>query len=177
MHVPAFLAMAAMAGALAAQDAATDQAQAKPVAEPEHKSFLVENGTRIPLSMVNSVSTKTTGEGDRVYLETTFPIAVNGKIVIPAGRYVLGTVTSSKRTGKIKGRGEFRLRFDSLMLPNGVTRDFRAQVAGLDGRAEDLRERRAEMRDTGVETQFFHHETAFLLSPRYADHAGAPQPG
>ena len=44
--------------------------------------------------MVNSVSTKTTGEGDRVYLETTFPIAVNGKIVIPAGSYVLGTVTS-----------------------------------------------------------------------------------
>jgi hypothetical protein len=105
---------------------------------------------RIPLSMVNSVSTKTTGEGDRVYLETSFPIAVNGKIVIPAGSYVLGTVTSSKRPGKVKGRGEFRLRFDSLMLPNGVTRDFRAQVSGLDGRAtEDLDKKEGTIRSEG----------------------------
>jgi len=125
MQVRAFWAIAAVAGTLAAQEPPQDQG----------KTFLVEMGTRIPLSMVNSVSTKTTGEGDRVYLETTFPIAVNGKIVIPAGSYVLGTVTSSMRPGKLKGRGEFRLRFDSLMLPNGVTRDFRAQVAGLDGRA------------------------------------------
>jgi len=101
------------------------------------KTYLVETGTRIPLSMVNSVSTKNTAAGDRVYLETTFPIAVNGKIVIPAGSYVIGTITDSKRPGKVKGRGEMRLRFDSLMLPNGVTRDFRAQLAGLDGRASE----------------------------------------
>jgi type IV secretion system protein VirB10 len=101
------------------------------------KTYLVETGTRIPLSMVNSVSTKNTSAGDRVYLETTFPIAVNGKIVIPAGSYVIGTITDAKRPGKVKGRGEMRVRFDSLMLPNGVTRDFRAQLAGLDGRASE----------------------------------------
>jgi hypothetical protein len=150
MHLRAFLAMAALAGVLAAQEVTPEPAEAKPAAEPDHKTFVVETGTRIPLSMVNSVSTKTTGEGDRVYLETTFPIAVNGKIVIPAGSYVLGTVTSSKRPGKVKGRGEFRLRFDSLMLPNGVTRDFRAQVAGLDGRAaEDLDKKEGIIRSEG----------------------------
>jgi type IV secretion system protein VirB10 len=138
-----YLAMAAMAGAIAAQDA-------KSAIEPDHKTFLVETGTRIPLSMVNSVSTRTSSEGDRVYLETSFPIAVNGKIVIPAGSYVLGTVMASKRPGKVKGRGEFRLRFDSLMLPNGVTRDFRAQVAGLDGRAtEDLDKKEGVIRSEG----------------------------
>src|ERR1700681_3245132 len=100
MRVSAFLAMAAMAGALAAQEPVPlvqTSSEAKFAPQPDHKSFVIESGTRIPLSMVNSVSTKTTGEGDRVYLETTFPIAVNGKIVIPAGSYVLGTVTSSKR--------------------------------------------------------------------------------
>jgi hypothetical protein len=144
MLVRAFLAMVALAAALSAQDSV----QTGP--ERDHKSFVIETGTRIPLSMVNSVSTKTTGEGDRVYLETSFPIAVNGKIVIPAGSYVLGTVTSSKRPGKVKGRGEFRLRFDSLMLPNGVTRDFRAQVSGLDGRAtEDLDKKEGTIRSEG----------------------------
>jgi type IV secretion system protein VirB10 len=94
-------------------------------------------GTQVLMTMVNSVSTKNTEAGDRVYLETSFPIASNGRIVIPAGSYVMGTITSSKRPGKVKGKGEFFLRFDSLMLPNGVMRDFRATVSGLDGRAAE----------------------------------------
>src|SRR5689334_25212458 len=101
MRVSALLAMAAMAGAQVAPDA-------KPAAEPDLKSFVVETGTRIPLSMVNSVSTKTTGEGDRVYLETTFPIAVNGKIVIPAGSYVLGTVTARSEEHRVGKEGRTR---------------------------------------------------------------------
>ena len=106
------------------------------------KSYIVDVGTRVPMQMINSVSTKNTAPGDRVYLETTFPIVIEGKIVIPAGSYVMGTVTDAHRPGKVKGRGEFRLRFDSLTLPNGVTRDFRATVAGLDGRATETLDRK-----------------------------------
>jgi len=106
-------------------------------APPSSKTFLVDLGTRIPLSLINSVSTKNAVPGDRVYLETVFPILVNSRIVIPPGSYVAGTITEVKRPGKMKGRGEFHLRFDSLTLPNGVTRDFRAHVSGLDGRASE----------------------------------------
>jgi hypothetical protein len=106
-------------------------------ATTESKAFQVEPGTRIPLSLINSVSTKNAAAGDRVYLETVFPILANGRIVIPPGSYVAGTITTVKRPGKVKGRGEFYLRFDSLTLPNGVTRDFRARVSQLDGRASE----------------------------------------
>src|SRR5437762_440435 len=99
--------------------------------------YVVEPGSKVPLSLINSVSTKHSVEGDRVYLETVFPILVNGKIVIPPGSYVAGTVTQVKRPGRVKGRGELYLRFDSLTLPNGVTRDFRARVSSLDGRAAE----------------------------------------
>ncbi|MCW5965701.1 MAG: hypothetical protein KIT83_16810 [Bryobacterales bacterium] len=95
--------------------------------------FTVATGTRIPLGLINSISTRSAAPGDRVYLETVFPIVVDGKVVIPPGSYVLGTVTSSTRPGRVKGKGELYLRFDSLTLPNGVTRDFRARVGGLDG--------------------------------------------
>jgi hypothetical protein len=54
------------------------------------KSYLVEPGTHIPLSLINSVSTKNSVPGDRVYLETVFPILVDGRIVIPPGSYVMG---------------------------------------------------------------------------------------
>ena len=92
-------------------------------------------GTRIPLNLINSVSTKHSAEGDRIYLETAFPIIADGRIVIPPGSYVAGTITQVKRPGRVKGRGELYLRFDSLTLPNGVTRDFRARVGNLDGEA------------------------------------------
>src|SRR5688500_8884900 len=78
------------------------------------KEFTVLPGTKIPLSMINSVSTKTAAEGDRIYLETVFPILVDGRVVIPPGSYVAGTVTQVKRPGRLKGRGELYVRFDSL---------------------------------------------------------------
>src|SRR6476646_10065594 len=113
-----------VAGLLSAQEAA-----------PQPVDFTVQTGTKVPLSLINSISTKHSAEGDRVYLETAFPVLVNGRIVIPVGSYVAGTVTQIKRPGRSKGRGELYIRFDSLTLPNVVTRDFRARVGGLDGAA------------------------------------------
>src|SRR5690348_8786023 len=105
--------------------------------DPPADHFVVPPGTKVPLSMINSVSTKTASEGERIYLETVFPILANGKIVIPPGSYVAGTVTDVKRPGRLKGHGELYIRFDSLTLPNGVTRDFRARIGSLDGRAAE----------------------------------------
>lgn len=95
--------------------------------------FTLVEGTKVPLSLINSVSTKHSAEGDRVYLETVFPLLVNGRIVVPVGSYVAGTVTQIKRPGRVKGRGELYVRFDSLTLPNGVTRDFHGRIGQTDG--------------------------------------------
>ncbi len=143
----AFLGLQLLAFVAGAQTAPTPQEEASPVP----KIFDVDTGTRIPLSMVNSVSTKHSVPGDRVYLETVFPIVINGKIVIPTGSYVMGTITNVQRPGKVKGRGEFYLRFDSLTLPNGVTRDFRGRVDGLDGRAsEELDKSEGKIKSEGT---------------------------
>ena len=109
---------------------------------PSRPSVLIERGTHIPLSLIISVSTKQSAPGDRVYLESVFPIMVNGRIVIPPGSYVMGTVTQVKRPGRVRGRGELYVRFDSLTLPNGVTRDFRGRIDTLDGRSTDAWTRR-----------------------------------
>jgi len=115
-----------VAGLLYAQDAA-----------PTPAEFTVEIGAKVPLSLINSVSTKHSVEGDRVYLETVFPVLVNGRIVVPVGSYVAGTVTQIKKPGRVKGRGELYVRFDSLTLPNGVTRDFHGRIGSMDGNAKD----------------------------------------
>jgi type IV secretion system protein VirB10 len=92
----------------------------------------VEAGTHILLSMINSVSTKQAVVGDRIYLETAFPVLVSGRIVVPKGSWVTGTVTEVQRPKRMKGRGELGVRFDSLTLPNGTTRSFRSDLGSLD---------------------------------------------
>ena len=119
--------------------------------------YLIETGTKIPLTLINSISTKHSVEGDRVYLETAFPIMVKGRIVIPPGSYVAGTVTEIKRPGRVKGRGELFLRFDSLTLPNGVTRDFRARIGTMDGSSpEDFDRKEGKITSEGNKTGDVH---------------------
>jgi type IV secretion system protein VirB10 len=91
--------------------------------------------------MINSVSTKQAVVGDRIYLETAFPVIANSKIIVPQGSWVTGTITEVKRPGRAKGRGELQVRFDSLTLPNGVTRSFKADLGSLDSRNNESLER------------------------------------
>lgn len=123
------MAMLALAGAVLCA------AQAPPATAPNAAQFTVAAGTRVPLSLINSVSSKHSLAGDRVYLETAFPILVDSRIVIPVGSWVAGTVTEVKKAGRVKGRAELYIRFDSLTLPNGVTRDFRSRMDGMDAQA------------------------------------------
>src|ERR1700744_2987472 len=115
--------------------------QAGPAAQtgaPETPAaYTVQAGTHIPLGLINSFSTKHSSPGDRIYLETVFPIVINSHIVIPPGSYVTGTVTEVKRPGRVRGRGELYVRFDSITLPNGVTRDFRSRLGGIDARGDE----------------------------------------
>jgi type IV secretion system protein VirB10 len=66
-----------------------------------------------------------------------FPVVVGGKILIPPGTYVSGSVTKVKQTGRVKGRGELYLRFEQLILPNGTIRDLTGRVGSLDGRSPE----------------------------------------
>src|SRR5713101_4939711 len=132
----AFLALCAQEQAPPPANSSPDKPEAKDGGK-KSDDFIVPAGTKVPLSMINSISTKTASEGERIYLETVFPILANGRVVIPPGSYVAGTVTDVRRPGRVHGRGELYIRFDSLTLPNGVTRDFRARVGSLDGRAPE----------------------------------------
>lgn len=88
--------------------------------------FIVPAGTRLPLILHNSINTRSAQPSDPVYLETVFPVIVNGKIAIPAGSYVQGEITEAKRPGKGKGAAEVRIRLTTLIFANGYTVNFDA---------------------------------------------------
>lgn len=106
-------------------------------APPKEGEVLIPIGTRVPLVLLNSISTKHASPDDLVYLESVYPVVVNGRIVVPPGTYVSGRVTNVKRPGRVKGKGELYIRFEQVIFPNGIIRDLTGSVGALDGRSPE----------------------------------------
>jgi hypothetical protein len=107
----------------------------KPVYAPqtgESKFITLPSGTRVAVVLENGISTRSAKAGDSVYLRTSFPITQNNQIVVPIGSYLRGELMDSKRPGRIKGKGEFRIRLDTLILPNGYTVNMNAAPRSAD---------------------------------------------
>lgn len=93
--------------------------------------IMVPSGTHIPLVLHNAISTRSARPGDPVYFETLFPVMIDGKVVIPAGSYVSGEVTESKRPGRVKGRGELMIKLTTMILPNAYMVNLNAVPGGV----------------------------------------------
>jgi type IV secretion system protein VirB10 len=108
-----------------AQNAATQTAdsQSQSATNSSIKQITVPAGTEVPLVLKSAIDTKNTRSGDGVYCQTVFPVMVGNVIAIPAGTYVKGEVVKAQRAGKIKGRAEVQLKFNTLIFPNGYTVD------------------------------------------------------
>jgi hypothetical protein len=117
--------LAPAGAAVGATPSAAEGAQPA-VAAAKPATLTVPAGTKLPLVLHNSITTRNAKPGDPVYLETLFPIVINNKILVPAGSYVQGEIMSTKRPGKVKGVGEMQLRLNTMILPNGYTVSFNA---------------------------------------------------
>lgn len=95
--------------------------------------IVVPADTKIPMALKNSVNTKTAYVGQAIYCETIYPITVGNRVVIPVGTYIKGAVTQVVRPGRVKGKGQIGLRFDSMTLPNGITTSIRATLSSYSG--------------------------------------------
>jgi hypothetical protein len=87
-------------------------------------------GTHIPLVLHNAISTHSARVGDPVYFETLFPVMVDGHVAIPAGSYVSGEVTETKRPGRVKGRAELNIKLTTMILPNAYMVNLNASPGG-----------------------------------------------
>ena len=64
---------------------------------------------------------------------TRLPLVLrNNRIVIPMGSFVRGQIVEAKRPGRIRGRGEFRIALEQMMLPNGYTIELTATPSSVD---------------------------------------------
>jgi hypothetical protein len=98
--------------------------------------LIVPVGTVIPITLTSRLTTKNAKDGDGIYGKTAFPITVDNKIVIPEGSSVRGKVSEVKRAGRIKGKAEITLNFQTLVLPSGITLPIYTSLAGAGGAGE-----------------------------------------
>jgi hypothetical protein len=83
--------------------------------------LVIPAGTKVPLVLKHGLSTKTARVGDNIYASTSFPVAVDGRMAIPAGTYVQGEVSEVRRGGHVKGRAEVLIHFRTMIFPSGYT--------------------------------------------------------
>ena len=129
------LSLVALSGALFAQSQAP---AAKKARQPQPgDEIVVPANTQIPLELSSSISSRTAYVGEPVYCRTVYPITVHDRIVIPVGSYVKGTITRVVRPGRIHGKAQLGIRFDSLTLPGGVTKSLYGMLAGFAGNGKE----------------------------------------
>ncbi|MGH9396323.1 MAG: hypothetical protein ACRD18_05675 [Terriglobia bacterium] len=130
-----FLTMACLlfaAGALC-QSTPAAAPQSKPHTPQPGDAFVITTHTQIPLELQSAISSRTAYAGMPIYCRTLYPVTLNDRMVIPVGSWVKGTITQVERPGRIHGKAKLGLRFDSLTLPNGVTKDISGVLAGFAG--------------------------------------------
>src|SRR5437763_8015365 len=98
--------------------------------------LVVPAGTVIPITLTARISSKNSKDGDGIYGKTAFPITVDNKIVIPEGSFVRGKITEVKRPGRVKGKAELTLNFQTLVLPSGITVPIYTSLGGAGGAGE-----------------------------------------
>jgi hypothetical protein len=79
--------------------------------------FVVPNGTRLVAVLNTPLSTRATQNGDRFTMEVTAPAQYRGAIIE-------GTVANAERSGRVSGRAEMGLNFETIRLRNGQTYRF-----------------------------------------------------
>ncbi len=92
-----------------------------PAAAAVVQELVIPAGTKVPVALKHAISTHGTRTGDAVYAETTFPVVLNNRVLIPAGTYVQGRISQIQRGGRIKGRAQVLMHFTTLIYPSGYT--------------------------------------------------------
>jgi hypothetical protein len=116
------------------QSAATAQPASPPAEAPsDPKIYTVPAGTKVLLQLRSAINTKSAKPGDGVYLDSTFPVVVGNRVMIPAGVYVQGVVDRVERAGRVKGRAQLDMHFTSIIFPNGSVVEVPGVVNNLPG--------------------------------------------
>jgi BON domain len=92
----------------------TPPAPAEGVEKPQPQPIIVPAGTALTVTTSQPLSSKTSQAGQGFAATLAQPVSIDGRMALPKGASVNGTVVSAKSQGKIKGGGELALALTSV---------------------------------------------------------------
>jgi len=98
-----------------------DNSPADTSSQSGSRQITIPAGTKILLHLRSPINTKSARVGDDVYCETAFPVTQDNMMVIPPRTYVKGRIMRVQRPGRVKGRAELQVHFNTLIFPDGYT--------------------------------------------------------
>ena len=87
---------------------------------PQFDEVQLPSSSVIGLQVETSLSSERARVEDRVEARVTRDVMARGRVAIPAGSRVLGSVTLVDRGGKVKERARLGIRFHTLVLADGT---------------------------------------------------------
>ena len=101
--------------AIPAQAPAGAPAQAAaPAPPPPPAALVIPAGTRIRISLAQTLSSKTSQAGDSFSASVLTPVVIDGTTVIRRGASASGTVIEAKSLGRFKGHAVLAIRLDAV---------------------------------------------------------------
>lgn len=112
-----------------------DKQISPPPPDRDFDELVVPADSILGLQLGSTVSSDTARVEDPVEAKVTRDVTVGGRMAIPAGSRVLGSVTLVERGGKVRERGRLGLRFHTLMLPDGTRTAINSDVVYREGQS------------------------------------------
>ncbi|MEZ5291584.1 MAG: hypothetical protein R2745_10895 [Vicinamibacterales bacterium] len=107
----------------------------EPVAppEPEFLDLVVPADAVVGLQLESTVSSDSARVEDAVDARVTRDVRVSGRVAIPAGSVVHGTVIDVQRGGKVRERARLSIRFHTVVLGSGERLALRTDAVTREG--------------------------------------------
>jgi len=100
---------------------------------PQFEDVILPAASVIGLQLESTLSSERAQVEDRVDARVTRDVLAAGRIAIPAGSRVLGSVTLVERGGKVKERARLGVRFHTLILGDGSEVPLHTEAIYRDG--------------------------------------------
>ena len=127
-----------------------EEPQPEPVRVPQFEEVILPASAVIGLQVETPTTTERARVEDRVDARVSRDVMAAGRVAIPAGSRVIGSVTLVERGGKIKEQARLGIRFHTLVLADGTELPLHTEQVLRNGAADLLRARvgrRSQRRD------------------------------
>jgi type IV secretory pathway VirB10-like protein len=106
----------------------------EPRHEPQFEDLVLPTASVIGLQLDTSLSSERARVEDRVDAHVTRDVMVSGRVAIPSGSRVIGSVVAVEQGGKVKEPARLAIRFHTLILADGSQVMLRTET--IDRRSE-----------------------------------------